>query len=90
MGDGKVANTRLLLHTKLFRLQVDCSMYVLYVIEYVINVTADVTAGGTAGSRKHLTAEHHTTQLALPDLVFTQKNICSKNRNDEVNQGRSG
>ena len=82
MGDGKVANTRLLLHTKLFRLQVDCSMYVLYVIEYVINVTA--------GSRKHLTAEHHTTQLALPDLVFTQKNMRSKNRNDEVNQERSG
>ena len=86
MGDGKVANTRLLLHTKLFRLQVDCSMYVLYVIEYVINVTA----GGTTDSRKHLTAEHHTTQLALPDLVFTQKNMRSKNRSDEVNQGRSG
>ena len=86
MGDGKVANTRLLLHTKLFRLQVDCSMYVLYVIEYVINVTA----GDTTDSRKHLTAEHHTTQLALPDLVFTQKNMRSKNRNDEVNQGRSG
>ena len=86
MGDGKVANTRLLLHTKLFRLQVDCSMYVLYVIEYVINVTA----GGTTGSRKHLTAEHHTTQLALPDLVFTQKNMRSKNWNDEVNQGRRG
>ena len=86
MGDGKVANTRLLLHTKLFRLQVDCSMYVLYVIEYVINVTA----GGSASLRKHLTAEHHTTQLALPDLVFTQKNMRSKNRNDEVNQERSG
>ena len=86
MGDGKVANTRLLLHTKLFRLQVVCSMYVLYVIEYVINVTA----GGTAGSRKHLTAEHHTTQLALPDLVFIQKNMRSKNRNDEVNQECSG
>ena len=86
MGDGKVANTRLLLHTKLFRLQVDCSMYILYVIEYVINVTV----GGTAGSRKHLTAEHHTTQLALPDLVFRQKNMRSKNRKDEVNQERSG
>ena len=86
MGDGKLTNTRLLLHTKLFRLQVDCSMYVLYVIEYVINVTA----GGTAGSRKHLTAEHHTTQLTLPDLVFILKNMRSKNRNDEVNQERSG
>ena len=73
----------LLLHDKLVRLQVDCSVYVLY----VINVT------GTAGSRKHLTAEHHTTQLALPDLIPTQKNniiMRSKNRNDEVNQGRSG
>ena len=45
---------------------------------------------GAAGLTKHLTAEYHTTQLALPDLIPTQKNMRLKNRNDEVNQGCSG
>ena len=33
------------------------------------------------------TAKHHTTHVAFPDLIPTQKNMRSKN--NEVNKGRS-
>ena len=66
---------------KLVRLQVDCSVYVasVRVIRY--------SQMSLWHYRLKKTAEHHTTHVAFPDLIPTQKNMRSKN--NEVNKGRS-